>query len=77
MFPATLVLFDAIPTGWVSKHYSVGLIQLQRQRSDAVAAQLCCILKCAVKTSAVITTALVLRRCSCAASVCPKMGGGK
>ncbi len=32
-----LVLFDAIPTRWVSKHNSVGLILLQRRNSDAVA----------------------------------------
>ncbi len=36
---AAVVLFDAIPTGWVSKHNSVGLIPLQRRCSDAVAAQ--------------------------------------
>jgi hypothetical protein len=29
-----LVLFDAIPTGWVSKHYSGGLIWLQRRRCN-------------------------------------------
>ncbi len=39
----------------VSKHYSVGLIQLQRQRSDAVAAQRWCIPKCAVKTTEIDT----------------------
>jgi hypothetical protein len=77
MFSATLVLFDAIPTGWVSKHYTVGLIQLECRCSDAVAAQRWCIPKSAVKTLAVIITALVLRRCSCAASVCPKMCGGE
>jgi hypothetical protein len=44
-----------------------GLIQLQRWRSDAVAAQRRCIPKCSVKKSAVIITA----------SVCPKMCGGE
>jgi hypothetical protein len=43
--------FDAIPTGWVSKHKSVGLIPLQRRCSDAVAAQRRSIPKCAVKRS--------------------------
>ncbi len=38
-FSASLVHFNTIPTGWVSKHYSVGLILSQRLRSDAVAAQ--------------------------------------
>ncbi len=69
--------FWRYPNRLVGKHYSVGLIQLQRRRSDAVAAQRRCILKCAVKTSAVIITASVLRCCSCAASVCPKMCGGE
>jgi hypothetical protein len=36
-FLAAVVLFDAIPTGWVSNHNSVGLITLQRRYSDAVA----------------------------------------
>ncbi len=36
-FLAAVVLFDAIPTGWVSNHNSVGLIMLQRRYSDAVA----------------------------------------
>ena len=43
---AAVVLFDAIPTGWVSKHNSVGLIPLQRRCSDAVAAQRRSIPKC-------------------------------
>jgi hypothetical protein len=38
--------FDAIPTGRVSKHYSVGLILVQRRSSDTVAAQRRCIPKC-------------------------------
>jgi hypothetical protein len=38
-FLAAVVLFDAIPTGWVSNHNSVGLIPLQRRYTDAVAAQ--------------------------------------
>ncbi len=62
-FSASLVHFNTIPTGRASKHYSVGLILLQRPNSDAVAAQRRSIPKCAVKTSAVIITA----------SVCPKM----
>jgi hypothetical protein len=53
IFSGFSVLFDAIPTGWVSKHYSVGLIRLQRRRSDTVDAQLRFIPKCAVKMSAV------------------------
>jgi hypothetical protein len=36
MYLAAVVLFDAIPTGWVSKHNSVGLIPLQRRYSYAV-----------------------------------------
>ncbi len=32
---AAVILFDAIPTGWVSKHNSVGLIPLQRRNTDA------------------------------------------
>jgi len=47
-----IVLFDAIPTCGVSKHNSVGLIQLQRRSSDAGAVQCRSIPKCAVKTSA-------------------------
>jgi len=43
---AAVVLFDAIPTGWVSKLNSVGLIPLQRRYSDAVAAQRRSIPKC-------------------------------
>jgi hypothetical protein len=69
-FHAALLLFDAIPTCWVSKDNSVGL---QRQSSNAVAAQRRCIPKCVVKTLAGIITASVLRRCNCAASMCPKM----
>ncbi len=46
---------------------------LQRRSSDAVAAQHRCIPKCEIKTSVVIITASLLRRCSCAASVCPKI----
>jgi hypothetical protein len=72
-FLAAVVLFDAIPTGWVSNHNSVGLIPLQRRYTDAVAAQRRSIPKCVVKTSAGIITASVLRRCNCAASVSPKM----
>jgi hypothetical protein len=34
MYLAAVELFDAIPTGWVSKHFSVGLILLQRCRSQ-------------------------------------------
>jgi len=49
MYLAAVVLFDAIPTGWVSKHNSVGLIPLQRRYSDAVAAQRRSIPKCYVK----------------------------
>ncbi len=49
MFSAALLLFDAIPTGWVRT--------LQRGNNSV--------------------TASVLRRCNCAASVCPKMLGGK
>jgi hypothetical protein len=37
-FSAALVFFDAIPTGWVSKHHSVGLIMLQCRSSNALAA---------------------------------------
>jgi hypothetical protein len=44
-------LFDAIPTGWVSRHNSVGLIPLQHRCSDAVAAQRRSIPKCSVKSS--------------------------
>ncbi len=33
---ASLVHFDTVPTGWVSKHYSVGLIQLQSRHTYAV-----------------------------------------
>jgi hypothetical protein len=62
-FSASLVHFNTIPTGWVSKHYNVGLILLNSRNSDAVAAQRRSIPKCAVKTSAVIITT----------SVCPKM----
>ncbi len=72
-FLAAVVLFDAIPTGWVSNHNSLALIPLQRRYTDAVAAQRRSIPKCVVKTSAGIITASVLRRCNCAASVCPKM----
>ncbi len=43
---AAVVFFDAILTGWVSKHNSVGLIPLQRPCSDAVAAQRQSIPKC-------------------------------
>jgi hypothetical protein len=53
MYLAAVVLFDAIPTGWVSKHNSVGLIPLQRRYSDAVAAQRRSIPKC-----------YVIRRCA-------------
>jgi hypothetical protein len=35
MYLAAVVLFDAIPTGLVSKHNSVGLIPLQRRNTDA------------------------------------------
>jgi hypothetical protein len=38
MYLAAVVLLDAIPTGWVSKHSSVGLILLQCRYSEAVAA---------------------------------------
>ncbi len=48
---STFLLFDAIPTGWVSKHNSVGLIPLQRRYSEAVAAQRRSIPKCYVKRS--------------------------
>ncbi len=65
-----LLLFDAIPTCWVRKDNSVGLIC---RNSDAVAAQRQSIPKCVVKTSAGIITASVLRRCNCAASMSPKM----
>ncbi len=70
---AALVLFDAIPTCWVSKHNSVGLIWLQCRSSDAVAAQRRCIPKCVVKMSAGIITASMFRRCNCAAPKHPKM----
>jgi hypothetical protein len=73
MLSAALLLFDAIPTCWVSKDNSVGLIWLQCWSSDVVAAQRRCIPKCVVKTSDGIITASVLRRCNCAASMCPKM----
>ncbi len=56
-----------------NKDNSVGLIWLQGQSSDAVAAQRRCISKWVVKTSAGIITALVLQRCNCAALMCPKM----
>jgi hypothetical protein len=45
---AAVVLFDAILTGWVSKHNSVGLISLQRRCSSAVAAQRRSIPKCSL-----------------------------
>jgi hypothetical protein len=51
MYLAAVVHFDAIPTGWVSKHNSVGLIPLQRRYFDAVAAQRRSIPKCYVKRS--------------------------
>ncbi len=44
-FSAALLLFDAILIGWVSNHFSVGLIMLQRPCSDAVALQGRCIPK--------------------------------
>ncbi len=72
-FLAAVVLFDAIPTGWVSNHNSVGLIPLQRWYTHAVAALRRSIPKYVVKTSAGIITASVLRRCNCAASMSPKM----
>ncbi len=50
-FLAAVVLFDAIPTGWVSNHNGVGLITLQRRYYDAVAAQRRSIPKCYVKWS--------------------------
>ncbi len=65
--------FNAIPTCWVSKDNSVGLIWLQRRNSDAVAAQRRSIPKCVVKTPAGIITASVLRGYNCAASKSPKM----
>jgi len=40
-----LLLFDAIPTSWISKHYSVRPILFQRRSSVAVAAQRRCVLK--------------------------------
>ena len=55
---AVVVLFDAILTGWVSKHNSVGLIPLQRRCSDAVAAQRRSIPKCSLHFG-------IVRRCSC------------
>ncbi len=55
---AAVVLFDAILTGWVSKHNSVGLIPLQRRYSDAVAAQRRSIPKCSLHFG-------IVRRCSC------------
>jgi hypothetical protein len=65
MFSAAVVLFDAIPTGWVSKHFSMGLILLQRRRSDAVALQRWCIPKCQVN----VPLCSLQRRCSYAVSV--------
>ncbi len=58
-FSASLVHFNTIPTGWVSQHYSLGLILSLRRSSEAVASHRQCIPKCAVKTLAVIITALV------------------
>ena len=55
---AAVVLFDAILTGWVSKHNSVGLIPVQRRCSDAVAAQRWSIPKCSLHFG-------IVRRCSC------------
>jgi hypothetical protein len=57
MYLAAVVLFDAVPTGWVSKHNSVGLIPLQRRYSDTVAYSV-------GVSQNVLITALEHRRCA-------------